>query len=231
MNVSNFQQLDQNILMMLNGSESVLLEHLVLILTSAYTWIPLYLSLLYLVIKNNENWKKILLVVCTIAMCLIISNIFNGLFIKPTIGRLRPINEPALKGIIFAVKGYKASGYSFFSSHTMNAFIVSVFFSLLIREKIFSCCMILWSIIVALTRPFLGVHYPSDIFVGMMFGSLSAAIFYYLYRLMYVRFSDKLHYISTRYTSTGYSLNDIDVVLTILIVTFVYAVFRAVLNI
>ena len=33
---------------------------------------------------------------------------------------------------------------------------------------------------VSLTRPYLGVHYPSDVFVGMIFGS-SVAVFIYFF--------------------------------------------------
>ena len=43
-------ELDQNILSFFNGSSSLFVDNLALILTSGLTWIPLYLSLLYVVI-------------------------------------------------------------------------------------------------------------------------------------------------------------------------------------
>jgi len=67
--------------------------------------------------------------------------------------------------------------------------------------------------------------------VGMIFGSSVAVLIYFLYLRMYIRFSDKLHYISTKYTRTGYSFADIDVVICVLILSFIYAAFRAVLSI
>ena len=68
--------------------------------------------------------------------------------------------------------------------------MIAVFFCLLVRDRIFSILMIAWSIMVSLTRPYLGVHYPSDVFVGMIFGSSVAVFIYFLYLRIYIRFSD-----------------------------------------
>lgn len=221
--------IDKCVLLTLNGSNNLFLDNLVVTLTSAYTWILLYGALLYLVIKNNENWWKIMLIVGIVGIGLLIVDGVNLGIVKPLIARPRPLNSPELQGIVQSANGYYASGYSFFSSHTANAFLIAVFFSLLVRDKIFSCFMFLWAIIVSLTRPYLGVHYPSDIFVGAIFGTTIAILIYFLYLRIYIRFSDKLHYISTRYTRTGYSFADIDLVLTVLVLTFIYTVFRALL--
>lgn len=231
MNLDALQTFDKSILLAFNGGENIFLDSFVLTLTSAYTWIPLYASLLYLVIKNNENWQKIILIIGTVALGLFIVNGTNLGIVKPLIARARPLNSPDLQGIVVSVNHYVADGYSFFSSHTVNAFVLAVFFSLLVRDRIFSILMIVWSIIVSLTRPYLGVHYPSDVLVGMIFGSSVAVLIYFLYLRMYIRFSDKLHYISTKYTRTGYSFADIDVVICVLILSFIYAAFRAVLSI
>lgn len=231
MNLDALQTFDKSILLAFNGGENIFLDSFVLTLTSAYTWIPLYASLLYLVIKNNENWQKIMLIIGTVALGLFIVNGTNLGIVKPLIARARPLNSPDLQGIVVSVNHYVADGYSFFSSHAANAFVLAVFFSLLVRDRIFSILMIVWSIIVSLTRPYLGVHYPSDVLVGMIFGSSVAVLIYFLYLRMYIRFSDKLHYISTKYTRTGYSFADIDVVICVLILSFIYAAFRAVLSI
>ena len=53
-------QLDKQLLLWFNGSDSLFLDGLVKTLTTATTWIPLYLGLFYLVLKNNDNVQKVL---------------------------------------------------------------------------------------------------------------------------------------------------------------------------
>ena len=47
--------LDKQLLLWFNGSPSLYLDTLVRTLTNALTWIPFYLTLFFVVIKNNEN--------------------------------------------------------------------------------------------------------------------------------------------------------------------------------
>ena len=42
-------QFDQQLLLMLNGSDSLFVDQLAVILTNARTWIPLYIALFYMV--------------------------------------------------------------------------------------------------------------------------------------------------------------------------------------
>ena len=120
--------IDKCVLLTLNGSNNLFLDNVVVTLTSAYTWILLYGALLYLVIKNNENWWKIMLIVGAVGVGLLIVDGMNLGIVKPLIARPRPLNSPELQGIVQSVNGYCASGYSFFSSHTANAFLIAVFF-------------------------------------------------------------------------------------------------------
>ena len=111
MDIGVIQGIDRLILLAFNGSENLFLDNFVVVLTSAYTWIPLYFSLLYLVIKNNENWQKILLVIGAVAICLLLSNAINLGLVKPLVARLRPLEEPSLRWRISATINYSASGY------------------------------------------------------------------------------------------------------------------------
>jgi len=74
---------------------------------------------------------------------------------------------------------------------------------------------------------YLGVHFPGDILCGLIWGGLVGLSVYYVYYKINVRISAGMKFISSQYTSTGYQLIDIDVVINVLFLTFVYTLIRA----
>ena len=220
-------EIDRSILDLFNGSDSLFVDNLAVILTSGLTWIPLYLSLLYIVIKNNETMKQIMLVVGCVCLCMLISDGVVDYIVKPMVGRLRPSHDPVIKYSIDIVNGIRDTKYGFFSAHASNTFCIAVFFSLLVRNAKFVVAMIAWSLLNCWTRMYLGVHYPSDIFVGLLWGGLVGAFVYYIYIKSYFRMHSDFNYISSKYTSTGYNQMDIDIVLLVLVLTLLYAVIMA----
>ena len=59
MDFSSIQDIDFQILQWFNGSNNVILDQLVMALTSGFTWIPLYLVLFIIVMRNNETIGQI----------------------------------------------------------------------------------------------------------------------------------------------------------------------------
>lgn len=222
-------ELDLSLLYMINGSHSLFLDSIMTTLTSGLTWIPLYISLIYLVIKNNETMMQIVMLIGCAALCVAITSGVTELIVKPLVGRDRPSLDPLIKYTIDVVDGRRGVGYSFFSSHAANTFGIALFMSLVVRDRLFTVAMILWSLINCYTRMYLGLHYPGDILVGLLFGAFVGLLAYFLYMKLYFKVSPRLNYVSSQYTSTGYSLEDIDIVMSVLVLTLVYTVIRAVI--
>ena len=65
MDFQSIIEFDKQLLLLLNGSESLFLDALVLILTNAWTWVPLYISLLIVVIKNSESALKVVMIIAS----------------------------------------------------------------------------------------------------------------------------------------------------------------------
>ena len=63
MDFSRIQDFDMQLLHVFNGSENVWLDQMAMALTSGWTWIPLYVVLFVVVIRNNEMMGQIALVV------------------------------------------------------------------------------------------------------------------------------------------------------------------------
>lgn len=220
--------LDREILSWFNGSESLFADRWMTILTCGLTWIPLYISLFFLVIKNNETMGQILLAIGSAVACILLADVVADFIVKPLVGRLRPCNDPMYRYAVETVRGVSGSGFSFFSAHAANTFSLCVFFCLLVRNHVLSVALVVWSLVNCYTRMYLGLHYPSDILCGLLWGAIVGVGVYCVYCRIYKRIAPANNYISTQYTSTGYSLDDIDVVALVLIATFVVTATMAV---
>ena len=222
-------ELDRNVLLWLNGSDSLFLDEWMTYLTSGFTWIPLYFSLLYLVVKNNETMSQILLIVGCSVLCVVLADGVADFVVKPLVGRWRPSNDPMIKYMVSVVGGMRGTDYGFFSAHAANTFSIAVFFCLLVRSKLLGVSLVVWSLVNCYTRMYLGLHYPLDILCGLLWGAVVGILAYVCYYRVYNRISPANNYVSTQYTSTGYSLADVDIVELVLVSTLIYTVIAAVI--
>lgn len=228
MDLQAFLELDKALLSLFNGSNSLFVDQWMLALTSGYTWIPLYMSLLYLVVKNNETMAQILLVIGGVAICLLLSDGMADFVAKPLVGRLRPCADPAMKLSVSTLPGLRCGEYGFFSAHAANTFALAVFFSLLVKSRVLGSALVTWSLVNCYTRVYLGLHYPSDIVAGLVWGAVVGTSVYFVCRRVHRRLSAGNNFISTQYTRSGYSFDDIDVVMMVLAATLICTVIRAV---
>lgn len=223
MDLQALLDLDTQILRWFNGSDNLFVDQLAVVLTNGFTWLPLYLVLLYLVIKNNETMSQIMLIVGCSLLCIILADGLADFIAKPYFARWRPSNDPMLKYSIDIVDNIRGGDYGFFSAHAANTMSLTVFFCLLVRNRIFSVFMVAWSLMNCWTRLYLGLHYPGDILVGLLWGVIAGLVAYYCFYKIFFKISPKIQYVSTQYTSSGYSISDIDMVLAVMSLTFVLA--------
>ena len=114
--------------------------------------------------------------------------------------------------------------YGFFSAHAANTLSLAVFLSLLVRNRIFTFALVFWSLVNCYSRLYLGVHYPLDILTGIVCGILVGVACFFVCRHFYFKISPRFNYISSQYSSSGYSIADIDMVLTVLVMIYAVAV-------
>ncbi len=111
----------------------------------------------------------------TIAVVYIVSEVI----LEPTIARVRPCD--ASIGVN-AVIGVSHSGYSFPSGHTTISFAIATVICMMSDSHKSKISAVLLAIIIAFSRLYLGVHYPTDVLAGMLIGIVLAVIVVALWR-------------------------------------------------
>lgn len=228
MDMDTIIQMDKQLLLAINGSDSLFVDYLAKTLTTAATWIPLYVSLFYVVVKNNDNFRRIICILACAGLCVLFAGTVDDLLVKPLVARLRPTHDFQIGMLVDTVDGYRGGKYGFFSAHAANTFSIAVFFSLLMRSRIVTLLLVGWSLTNCWTRLYLGVHYPLDILCGLLWGGSVGTGIYFLYRYVDRRLlhSDN-DYVSSKYTSSGYRYSDIYIVALVLSLTLIYCILRS----
>lgn len=228
MDMDTIIQMDKQLLLAINGSDSLIVDYLAKTLTTAATWIPLYVSLFYVVVKNNDNFRRIICILACAGLCVLFAGTVDDLLVKPLVARLRPTHDFQIGMLVDTVDGYRGGKYGFFSAHAANTFSIAVFFSLLMRSRLVTLLLVGWSLTNCWTRLYLGVHYPLDILCGLLWGGSVGTGIYFLYRYVDRRLlHSENDYVSSKYTSSGYRYSDIYIVALVLSLTLIYCILRS----
>ena len=172
-------QKDKELLIYLNNLGTENWDTLWLGITHQFNWAPLFIFIIFLVIKNF-GWKRGGVVIISMILLVAFSDQFTNL-IKNSVERLRPNNDPEIKHLLRIF--IKPQSFSFMSGHATTSTFFSVFTVLLLREKYkYIYFILLFPLVFAYSRVYLGVHFPLDISVGIIIGTLFANLYFILYK-------------------------------------------------
>lgn len=172
-------EIDQQVFKYINSSYFGTYDSFWLFVTRLETWIPLYISffiLFFLKLKKPLNYYASLMLVIATVTAITLTD-----FVKNNVERLRPNNEPVLMDSIYILQ--RPDNFSFWSGHTAVSMTVSILVYLLLQRASPSRWWLLffiWPFLFAVSRIFVGVHYPLDVFVGALVGVILGVLFYKL---------------------------------------------------
>ncbi|HOI30510.1 MAG TPA: phosphatase PAP2 family protein [Melioribacteraceae bacterium] len=169
-------QIDLSIFYFINHTLSTpILDKFFTFTTEVKHWYIAYIILFFISIFKGGRIGKI--AAAGMILLVIVSDQLSSTFLKDFFQRVRPCNALPDVNILAGCTG----SYSFPSSHAVNNFAAALFFG-----KIFP--KLRWILIsvaslMALSRPYVGVHYPSDVLGGAIIG----AILGYIFALLVIR--------------------------------------------
>lgn len=144
-----------------------LLNYIMIFITSlgngGLIWI---VAALFLIFQNKNMLKR---EGFTIAVALIIFSVLGLLILKPIIARPRPF---IAQGVDILIK--EPMGFSFPSGHTGSSFAAASVIYFYNKKR---CLLaLILATLIAFSRMYLFVHYPSDIVGGLILGIISSRI-------------------------------------------------------
>ena len=167
---------DENLFLFFNGLHSPIIDPVMWLFSTKFFWIPLYIWFLWLLYKRYP--KHYWTVLVSVALMIVASDQLCNLA-KDGFMRLRPSHEPHLRTIVHVLKyangnEYRGGMYGFYSGHSSNAFAVALFLitALFRNSKYIIPIALIFAVLTAYSRVYLGVHYTGDILVGAIMGSL-----------------------------------------------------------
>lgn len=172
-----------------NTISNPLFDKFFVFITDVKNWYLTYLILLLISFFKGGRIGKIAALMTILLVATsdqISSNLLKNLF-----ERVRPCNVLPDVNILVGC----TSSFSFPSSHAVNNFAAALYFG-----KIFpriKWILLATALIVAVSRPYVGVHYPSDAFGGAVIG----AIIGYLFALLVIKIDNLFQQRSTKLTS------------------------------
>lgn len=175
--LETLKEWDRELFVFLNSLGIERFDGFWLFATQPKNWIPLFI-LFVILIFYYYRFKKGFVVGVFLLLTVMATWLFTEI-VKDYVARLRPNNVEALGELVRILQ--KPTNYSFFSGHASSSFSIATFVVLMLRKFTKWIYLVyLWPLIFVMSRIFIGVHYPSDIFIGALVGTIFAWIFFFL---------------------------------------------------
>ena len=150
-----------SILHLIQSLRTPLFDHIVLFITSLanYVW---YILIIWLLLNKPTRKLGVIL-----AVAMILQYLINGGILKHLFARVRPCNVDTTVDLLIK----RPKGFSFPSGHSAAAFCaVGVLYGAKIK-KLFWPVLVL-AYLIAFSRLYLYVHFPTDVLAGALCGFL-----------------------------------------------------------
>jgi len=189
--LETLEKLDTDLFLAINSWNSPFFDELFYIVTQGGTWISVYV-LLFAALYLVYDFKTALIQVGLVGAVVILADFVSVALFKDMFQRYRPSHNIFLADEIHLFRFYKGGLYGFVSSHAVNFMVWSTMTFWLFYKQCGSKWLFLFflaPLLAGYSRIYLGVHYPGDVFVGLLLGLTMALLGIFVYKRLNRRFN------------------------------------------
>lgn len=188
--LENLERIDRNLFLQINSYHSPFLDKMMWSLSSSIPTVTLILIFAYFFYKKIGEKKLFWLVFGCILVFTCTDS--SSTFAKKTFKRYRPTHNLEIKHLVKKVNYYEGGTYGFFSGHSANTFGLAFFIFLCARwmKPAVKLLFFTYPLLVVYSRIYLGVHYPSDAFMGMLDGFFFGGLIFYFFNKYFFKFNE-----------------------------------------
>ena len=174
--------IDQDVFLFFNGFHSPFWDRAMFMFSGRFIWVPMYFVILVATFRSF-NLRIAITWTIAVALCILLADQFCATICRPLFERLRPANlENPLSQFVHIVNDYRGGRYGFPSCHAANSFALATILACIWRGSRLKWFIFIWAVVNSYSRVYLGVHYPGDLLVGAIVGSLIGLLVFFAAR-------------------------------------------------
>ncbi|MBM4250974.1 MAG: phosphatase PAP2 family protein [Deltaproteobacteria bacterium] len=170
---------DESLFRFINiGWASPALDRIMSVVSDKYLWLVIgVLAAIALFLKFKSRMNTVLLV---LLIALALTDSITYQILKPAFSRMRPCKQLTE---IHLVPEYCGGDYGFPSNHAANGMAVTTVLTFMLSRSTAAIALGL-TLLVGLSRVYLGVHFPGDVVGGYLVGALVATVVVFVFQIL-----------------------------------------------
>lgn len=182
---------DHDLFLALNFDGGKVMDTMMEIVSGTLMWIPLYIFILLWALRKY-GWRSALAYLVCLVLAIGLADMLCGIFKHTGLlkdvwesfpVRPRPMFDSAVRDLAH-VPSYAHGPYGTVSAHAATVVALAWVSGLMIRRKWYDWFIAVAVVLICYSRIYLACHFPMDILLGSIVGTITGVAMYFLWRKM-----------------------------------------------